>query len=991
MCSQLRLKYLVFLLLSSLWSVQSLYSQDILARSWDEYNKGHVDTARKLLNFQGASISESDSLCLLKAYLYYEEDDVDRALEFIDSALILNPSFAPAYILQGLIYYYSDPSESLVNFNKAIYIDPVLDTAYFYRSFLRIHMGDYQGALQDLTLCRKLNPQNTDVLFVKAATLFFLDKKSEAQKAMTEFESLSKDDSLVIFRKGQFLTLVGDTVGAIKQFTLLIDSGWYGAEARLRRAFLLQVTGDATGAIRDISDVITTDTSYPPLYLFRAAFYLEHSDTAKALEDFNSAIRIDSTYLPAIIARAEVNVGKKEYLEAIKDYTQLTNAGFYSSEIFQTIGELNESTKNYREAENGYSNALMLDDEDPELYFKRGKARYDGKRYQAAVSDFSEAIRLDTTNVKYYYYRGMAYDEMNELETAIKDYDHAIELDGEYASLYHMKGWALMHLERREEALEAYETAMELSPKNARYVCIHGNIYLQMKDLDKAMDDYQRAIRMDSLYAAPVSNIGLIYERRGDTLEALRWFGKAMQVDSTNVDSRYNKGRVLHNLKRYEEALPYLVSTTLVESKYKGEAHYYLGEVYRKLEKDSLAISSYRQSIDLNKFRQDSYASIGDIYRSTGQFELAKKEYEYATIIDTTYYGAWYSLAVTEKRLGNKERALICFRNSQRLESSYGDVDYWIGLLQYELKDYNGAINSFSKQITLSPKEHFSYYERARCFIETGDTARALVDLDEALLLRKSYSAAATLQETLLELPLSQSVLDSYKELSPDAIDVIVRYDTEQINKYKISDPERAMRLTNRAIREDSTSSELYCLKGEIALVLKDTLGAIRANTRSIQLNPDYFGAYAQRGFCYMITHDTDAAIFDFEKAVALRSNDIYSLNKLGFIYMKRGEYAKSLGFYERSYAVDNTIAVLRMCAYCKLMLKQNEEAAKLYRKLTLLQPNYAENYYFLGHSYAATSSDNDACQAFQTAKKLGFKVEITLLIKYCMSDSFKK
>lgn len=1019
MYSPIALRSFLLMLLVSVAGVTALYSQDALHRSWNEYNKGNIDSARKILSAEEKGIATTDSLYLLKAYLSFEEADPEHTVEFIDSALSVNPSFAPAYVLQGLLYYDDDDAESLTSFTKAIYLDPLLDTAYFYRSFLRIRIGDYQGALQDLTLCRKLDPKNIDVLFAKAVTLFFLDRKNDALKTMSEYESLCTDDSLVLFRKGQFLTLTYDTLGAIKEFTTLIDSGWYLGEAKLRRAFLYVASGKMNEAIADVSDVIMRDTAYPPLYLYRGAFYLAHGDTAKAIDDYTKAVQIDSTYFPAVLARAQLNTGKKDYLQAIKDYTQIANAGFYSSEIFQTIGELNESAKNYRDAETEYSKAMMLDEEDPELFFKRGKARYDGKRYQAAIGDFTEALRLDSTNTKYYYYRGMAYDELNELETAIKDYDAAIELDDSYASLYHMKGWALFHLDRYKEALRTYEKAMELSPKNARYVCIHGNIYLDMEKYDDAMDDYRRAISLDSLYAAPVSNIGLIYERRGDTLEALRWFEKAISVDSTNIDGKYNKGRVLCKLGRYEEALPFVSSLATTDSKYTGDANYYTGEVYRKLEKDSLAIAHYRKSIDLNSHRASSYAAIGDIYRSTAQYDLAKKEYEYAVMIDTDYYGAWYILASTEKRLGSKERALECYRTSKRIDSSYGDVDYWIGELEYELGNYQSAIRSLSDMIQSKPNEEYSYYQRALCYLKTKDTALALVDLDRALVLSGNYPKASSLRSELASGPLSSIVLSTYRrsmvidESTADgmffaglayqtlkdtakAISYYERsnamskkYTTNLIHLYKRSDPEKAMRYTNDAIGQTPEKAELYQIKGEIALMLKDTLGAIKANTECIQLDSNYFDAYTYRGFYYMITHDMDAAIVDFEKAVTLRPTDIYSLNKLGFVYMKRKDYARSLGFYERSYAADNTVPVLRTCAYCKMMLKQNEEAEKDYKKLIELEPNYAENYYFIGFVYGALSKNKEACSAFETAKKLGFTVDIVLIAKYCSLSRF--
>ena len=137
------------------------------------------------------------------------------AISDLDRAIQLNPQFAEAYLLRGVVqndnnnpreasgdfdrvlqlnpnltsaalanrgiakYKLGDRSNALADFNRAISLDRDVPKAYYYRGLLKVDSGDKQGAIVDLQAAAKLYLERKDTQKYQLT----LKKIAEVQKS----------------------------------------------------------------------------------------------------------------------------------------------------------------------------------------------------------------------------------------------------------------------------------------------------------------------------------------------------------------------------------------------------------------------------------------------------------------------------------------------------------------------------------------------------------------------------------------------------------------------------------------------------------------------------------------------------------------------------------------------------------------------------------------------------------------------------------------
>lgn len=94
------------------------------------------------------------------------------------------------------------------------------------------------------------------------------------------------------------------------------------------------------------------------------------------------------------------------------------------------------------------------------------------------------------------------------------------------------------------------------------------------------------------------------------------------------------------------------------------------------------------------------------------------------------------------------------------------------------------------------------------------------------------------------------------------------------INREKNSDPQKALRLVNKAISLDPNKQEYYLTRADVFFRLHEWDNVIKDYTIAIDLNPNNVYPYFQRGFVYyLFIKDYKKAISDLNKTIELDPN----------------------------------------------------------------------------------------------------------------------
>lgn len=140
-----------------------------------------------------------------------------------------------------------------------------------------------------------------------------------------------------------------------------------------------------------------------------------------------------------------------------------------------------------------------------------------------------------------------------------------------------------------------------------------------------------------------------------------------------NFSFHYNKGVVLSEAKRYEEASrEYQAALKLNSLDFMS----YLGLGNACYETDNLsgAIDNYKRALAINPYFYDAHFNLGIVYNQMGQRQQAKEEFEKALSLKPDDCAAHYNLGTIYQEEGLKEAALKEYEAALEIEPEHPEV-----------------------------------------------------------------------------------------------------------------------------------------------------------------------------------------------------------------------------------------------------------------------------------------------------------------------------
>jgi tetratricopeptide (TPR) repeat protein len=233
-----------------------------------------------------------------------------------------------------------------------------------------------------------------------------------------------------------------------------------------------------------------------------------------------------------------------------------------------------------------------------------------------------------------------------------------------------------------------------------------------------------------------------------------------------------------------------------------------------------------------------------------------------------------------------------------------------VGIIQVEDSDFDGAITSFTKALSLStvpeqiinPKHLYDY--RAICYLMKGTLDEALYDYSQALSLERDADMFLmrgfiyTLQGKS-----SQALNDINSSLSIEPTDQLYAL-RGYIYLYLVNDYQLAMADFNKAIELNPNSvsghinrSVLYSWQGNFEAAITDVDIAISLSPSS--------KVYNNRGTVYSAKGDIEKALADYSQAIELEPNDASYYSNRGSVYAQHHNLDKALADLDTAIMLD--------------------------------------------------------------------------------------
>lgn len=189
-------------------------------------------------------------------------------------------------------------------------------------------------------------------------------------------------------------------------------------------------SGDYLGAIEEFTKVVELDPKAAKAFDKRGNAKIKTGDRPGAIADFIKVIELVPELATAIADGEKAGEGDGPGGEAAPDFHVVAADGLHAlyALAFDNRGLLRYINGNYREAMEDFTAAIALEPDFALPFKHRGYAKHDLQDYAGAIEDYSRAIRLDRKAGETYWDRGLAKEQAGDREGALEDFRKAAKL-----------------------------------------------------------------------------------------------------------------------------------------------------------------------------------------------------------------------------------------------------------------------------------------------------------------------------------------------------------------------------------------------------------------------------------------------------------------------------------------------------------------------------------------------------------------------------------
>jgi putative PEP-CTERM system TPR-repeat lipoprotein len=640
-----------------------------------------------------------------------------------------------------------DTKAALIQLKNAVAKAPEDGEARLALGMFYVDTGDVVSAEKELRKARELKIDDKRVLppLARAALAIGQAKKvleditPEAAKTSAELSSLRGD---------AFLAL-GDAPHAKEAFDQALTLQPGRGDALIGSARYAATQRDLEGARALVEEAVAKNPTNPEVIMARAAMLNGQGKREEALAAFAEVLKLDPNNRTAHIERANIEIGLKKFAEAKADIDAANK---------QAPGNLLVM----------YTQAL--------LDFTQGNAT-------AARDTLLKVLRAAPDHLPSTLLAGAV--ELNlganqQAEQYLRKYIESVP-----GNLYARKLLAQAQLKLAQPAQAAATLAPVLKDgksDDAQVLLLAGEANLQQSNFAKASDYLQQAVKLEPTAAPVRAALGTARIGQGDVAKGIADLEAAITMDPKAAGPATSLIQAYVGLKQLDKALATAQNLTKAQPD-NAQAFNMLGAVYLSRGDAANARMALDKAVALNPKLFPAVNNLAQLDMREKKNDSARKRFEAMLVTDKKNYGALASLAeismvenkpaeataLLEKavaengdalppaltlaghymRIKEPAKAVTLLRKFQTANATNADLLDLLGQAQVGAKDLPGALETFSKLVSVLPKSALAQVHLAVVHSAMKNDAEAANDLRRAVELQPDFAPARIAQAEL--------------------------------------------------------------------------------------------------------------------------------------------------------------------------------------------------------------------------------------------------
>lgn len=265
---------------------------------------------------------------------------------------------------------------------------------------------------------------------------------------------------------------------------------------------------------------------------------------------------------------------------------------------------------------------------------------------------------------------------------------------------------------------------------------------------------------------------------------------------------------------------------------------FYRAKCFSKLGKSGEAIKDFKFCIE-NKYRLiECYNYLGMELSKIGKHKEAKSIYLKAIKLDSSYSEYYYNLGIEEHFLKEYDNAIKSYNNALKLRKCAAYY-YNLGVTYYYKSDYENTIKYYSIAIRLEPNNSRYLYERAFMYEILKNPKKAEKDIVNCLKYYNNLPHIAFIRERIFQIGVLYQQEENFKD---------------------------AIRMFSRGLKIDNKSYAFYQARGNCYRFLGEIKKARKDYEKCLELGAGLYNDLINMIYLYLDIGDIESAYPFFEE-----------------------------------------------------------------------------------------------------------------------------